>query len=424
MRPTTLLLLAALAALPGCGCGAVPADAVEDCAATQVLPDAVATDILFVIDDSQSMAEEQATLRDNLGVFIDTLIASPVQNDFRIGVTSTSVEGFGTGATAGQAYGAGPAAGVPYPDGALVAVAQDAGGAGLAGDLIYDAATHAATGGWGGARILDKGTTPEALARLAGDFRANVLLGVRGTGKEQPFRAARLALSDRLSDANAGFLRPGARLAVIFVTDEDDCSDSAEPGAASNTECHDPAVKGAAPPVLDPPEELASFLFGPLDGELRDVAVGVIAGFDPTSLAPSCGEPQCAGVNTACGTAFDKGDRFAALLGAVGGARMRLGSICDASFADTLAGFAEILMPSSLPLQGAPADWHMLGVSLTRAGGGTVACRVAEEGSAGAAAADAVYAPPRFGRPAQLTFQNGCRLGLGDAIDLRLVCVN
>jgi hypothetical protein len=49
---------------------------------------------------------------------------------------------------------------------------------------------------------------------------------------------------------------------------------------------------------------------------------------------------------------------------------------------------------------------------------------VAEEGSAGQAAADAVYSPPRFGRPAQLTFQNGCTLGLGDRIDLRIVCAN
>lgn len=413
MRTSTSLLLAALASLSGCACDTVPADAVEDCAASQVLPDSVATDVLFVIDDSGSMSQEQANLRDNLGVFIDALIASPVQNDFRIGVTSTSVETFGATATSGQAYAGGPSVGVPYPDGALVAVAQDAGGNGLAGDLVHDAAS-----GWGGTRILDKTS-----ATLARDFKANVQLGTSGSGKEQPFRAARLALSDRLLDANAGFLRPGARLAVIFVTDEDDCSDSADPRAASNGECHDLAVKDASPAILDPPGELASFLFSPVDGELRDVAVGAIAGFDPATLSPSCGDAAlCA--NTACATAFDKGDRFAALVDAVGGARMKLGSICDASFADTLRGFAEILMPSSLPLAGAPADWRMLVVTLAKAGGGTVPCVVAAEGTAGQATADAIYSPPRFDRPAQLAFRNACTLGLGDRIDLRLVCAN
>ena len=38
MRTSTIVLLAALAALPGCGCDTVPPDAVEDCTASAVLP--------------------------------------------------------------------------------------------------------------------------------------------------------------------------------------------------------------------------------------------------------------------------------------------------------------------------------------------------------------------------------------------------
>jgi hypothetical protein len=413
MRTRPVLLAALLSLLPACGCDPVPANAVEDCRVTAVLPDAVQTDILFVIDDSLSMQEEQANLSANLGAFIDALAASPVQNDFRVGVTSTSVEGFTLTA---QAYGGGPAAGDPYPDGALVAIQQDATGDGIPGDLTYDPVAYAATGGWGGSRILDKGSPT-----LVRDFKANVLLGLDGSGKEQPFRAARLALSDRLLDANAGFLRPGARLAVIFVTDEDDCSDSIDPRATSNAECHASSVKDADPPVLDPPGELAGFLLGPVDGELRDVAVGAIAGFNPNTLAPSCGDASiCA--DTTCATAYDDGERFAALRAALGAARMRLGSICDASFRDSLTGFAEILMPSTLPLQGAPADWRLLAVRLRRAAGDMTSCAVAAEGTPEQATADAVYSPPRFGRPAQLTFQNGCTLSLGDRIDVSVVC--
>ncbi|HET9551664.1 MAG TPA: hypothetical protein VFP50_01735 [Anaeromyxobacteraceae bacterium] len=413
MRTSTMILAAALAALPACSCDTPPPNALDSCQAAQVLPLAVQTDILFVIDDSGSMAEEQSNLSANLGAFIDTLAASPVADDFRIGVTTTSVENFDPTA---HAYPAGPSTGVPYPAGALVAVRQDASGLGVRGAFVYDAAAYAATGGWGGARVLDKGSPT-----LARDFKANVLVGLSGSGKEQPFRVARLALSDRLADANQGFLRPGARLAVVFVTDEDDCSDTVAPFAASNDECHAPAVKGAVPPILDPPADFAAFLLGPVDGELRDVAVGAIAGFDPNGLAPSCGVVGACADN-ACATAYDEGDRFAALQGLVGGARMRLGSICDTSFRTSLAQFAQLLMPTTMPLSGAPADWRMLAVSLSRAGGGSVACAVAEEGSAAQATADAVYSPPRFGRPAMLTFQRACALGLGDRIDVRIVC--
>jgi len=415
MRIRLIFLFVVLASLQACACDTVPAGAITDCQATQVLPDAVETDILFVVDDSLSMAEEQTNLRDNLAVFVQALASSPVQNHFRLGVTSTSVAAFGATTTTGHAYGSGPSRGVPYPAGALVAIRQVA-GVGQSGQLLYDAVTAATTGGWTGRRILDQGSPT-----LVADFKANVLLGTDGSGKEQPFRAARLALSDRLADANAGFLRPGARLAVIFLTDEDDCSDTDAPFADSNDACHAMATKDASPPILDTPEDLAAFLLGPIDGEQRDVVVGAIAGLDPATLAPSCGDTSLCS-DTACGTAFDKADRFVRLQAALGASRMQLGSICDASFADSLSRFATTLIPSALPLQGTPADWRMLVVTLTHADGSTVGCGVVEEGSAGQAGADAVYAAPRFGRPAQLTFQNRCALGLGDRIDVRLVC--
>lgn len=418
MRTLLLVTALAVAALaPGCACDSVPADALERCEASQVVPAEVQTDILFVIDDSRSMEEEQGNLSANLGAFVDALVASPIANHFRIGVTTTAAENFNATATAGQSYPAnGPAPNVPYPDGALVAIRQDAGGAGTPGALVYDAVAHAATGGWGGARILDRGA-PD----LVRDFRANVLVGLSGPGKEQPFRAARLALSDRLGDANAGFLRPGARLAVVFVTDEDDCSDAADPRAGSNAACHDDVVKQAHPPVLDPVDDFARFLLGPIDGELREVTLGVIAGFDAATLTPSCGDAAIC-ENTACGTAFDGADRFAALAAAVGGARVRLGSICDASFRQTLEDLAATVMPTTMPLEGAPADPGLLVVSVRRADGSAQACRVAEEGTTGQGAADAVYAAPRFGRPAMLTFQNACSLRLGDRIEVRIVC--
>ncbi len=414
MRTTTAMLYAALAALPGCACDTVPASAVQDCQAAQVLPDKVQTDILFVVDDSGSMSDNQANLAANLGAFIDTLAASPVQNEFRIGVTSTSVERYNATATSGQAYSAGPAAGTPYPDGAVVAIAQNVDGTVTAGNLIYDPVTYPQTGGWGGNRLLDAG-----MVSLPQDFKANVLVGTSGSGREQPFRAARQALTDRLAEANGGFLRPGARLAVFFVTDEDDCSGDPNAAVSSEAQCHSLAVKND-PALLDSVSGFAGFLLGPIGGELREVMVGAIAGFDPGTLEPSCGSATCA--NKSCATAYEQADRFYQLWTALGDSRMRVGSICDASFRDTLLRFAEQLTPSALPLKGTPADWRMLAVKLTRASGVVVACTVALDTTPQAPAADALYRPPGFGRPAQLTFQNACKLELGDRIDVSIVC--
>src|SRR5262249_23743634 len=134
-----LLPALALVMLGACRCDTLPVNALTSCQTTEVLPASVQTDILFVIDDSGSMSEEQANLASNLGAFIDALASSAVQNDFRIGVTNSSVDDFTNPGT----YGSGPSKGDPYPAGALVAIGTDLGGIVVPGQLIYDTTKYA-----------------------------------------------------------------------------------------------------------------------------------------------------------------------------------------------------------------------------------------------------------------------------------------
>jgi hypothetical protein len=416
MTPTRAAILAVvLAALAGCGgCDSVPTNAVQDCSQSQVFGGHVKTDILFVVDDSGSMSEEQANLATNLGAFINRLASLPIEDDYQIGVTTTDVENF-NGSTQFSA-------GHPYPQGALVAVTP-----GTPGSFIYSTATYPATNGWGGPRILVKGSPT-----LVQDFNANVHVGTAGSGKEQPFRAIKMALTDRIQDGtNAGFLRPGARLAVIVLSDEDDCSDSSHAIATTeppgNDECHTLSKKQT---VLDSVPEFASFLQGPIQGEQRDVVVGAIVGVSPGTLDLACTTPSVcsptppATCTTCCSTCYDRGDRDTWLLDAMGPARSRLASICDPSFAQALEDFATAIMSDTMPLEGAPADWRMLLAKVTRADGSTVSCTIASAGEsppADISAAGAVYTAPQMGGPS-LTFQGACALAPGDEIDVSVIC--
>lgn len=423
-RLRTALVLASLALLPRCACDTVPSQAVQNCNVSQVFAGKVKTDILFVIDDSGSMAQNQANLSANLGVFIDRLATLPIQDDYQIGVATTDVEDF----TAWPNFIQGPMINDPYPRGALVAVKQDASGNGIAGDFFYDTTAYASTNGWGGPRILPKGSPT-----LLRDFKANALVGTYGSPKEQPFRAARMALTDRIADGtNAGFLRPGARLAVIMISDEDDCSDSPPLGISTTTsvgitQCPMLSFKQT---VLDSVPDFAAFLQGPIAGETRDTVTAAIVGVAPGTLDLACTtaavcDPtppaECAG--GCCATADDRGDRFTWLLSAMG-PRSRLASICDASFAAALADFATAIMSDTLPLDGTPADWRMLVASVTKPGGQKISCVIAPSDATTAvrAAADAIYSAPQAGLPASLTFQGSCALAPGDLIDVSVVC--
>jgi len=335
------------------------------------------------------MAAEQSRLATAFADFIAQLSASPVQNDFQIGVTTTAVDlpicdaydGGGACTTwhLQTAYTSPPAkAGTPYAAGSLVA-----------------AAGHPA--------ILRAGSPT-----LVADFVANVQVGTTGPSKEQALRAMQQALDGR----NPGFLRPGARLAVILVGDEDDCSDSATaPGVIYPTfqdACHSAADQARLPPV----QTYVDLLRGPLGGEVRSVHLGILAGLDSAT-----GQP----VQPSCNRDGYPGYRFRLLADAFG-ADAVVADVCQPDFSTTLAAIATALDPGqTVPLAGAPADWRLLQVGLTRADGSQASCRVGAPGTP-AADAQAIYQAPQGGGPPRITFQGTCLLRPGDSIQIRVVC--
>ncbi len=159
-------------------------------------------DILFVVDNSGSMAEEQASLAANFVRFINTLrsVDGGLPN-LHIGVVSTDV-------------GAGP-----Y---------NISGCTGDGDNGALQSAPRAACSPPSDAYIRDVsnpsgGRTTNYSGTLEDTFSCIARLGIDGCGFEQPLESMRRALSGTNAQ-NTGFLRPNAALAVIIISDEDDCS--------------------------------------------------------------------------------------------------------------------------------------------------------------------------------------------------------
>lgn len=143
-------------------------------------------DILWVVDNSNSMQVEQTLLADGFGSFI-----SEIENtgaDFHLGVITTDFD----------------------PD-------DEA-----RGQLL------------GSPAVITPSDDYLAL------FQERALVGLQGSGKEKGLAAAAYALSPIMTTGvNAGFLRQEANLLVVFVTDEEDCSDDGRLGPdADNTACY------------------------------------------------------------------------------------------------------------------------------------------------------------------------------------------
>ncbi len=131
-----------------------------------------ASDVLFVVDNSCSMANEQALLAENFSAFLDTILQS--ETDFHVGVVSTDMT-----------------------------------------DPLHAGRLQESLG----LRWIDPETEQPEIR-----YEEMVLLGVTGDPDERGRDAAFAALEGRADEANAGFLREEASLHVMVVSDENDAS--------------------------------------------------------------------------------------------------------------------------------------------------------------------------------------------------------
>jgi hypothetical protein len=169
-------------------------------------------DFLFVIDNSNSMANEQALLIDAFPGFVAAIEDGlPQATDFHVGVTKTDVFGFDDDPAPD------PQNPCPYQLGGLLATSTPPGqksGTGPACDFAS------------GAQYMTGGPT------LAAEFSCAAQVGIKGNTGEYQAGATLAALSAAQAEpgaCNDGFLRDDALLIVTVITDEDD--DWSEPDA-------------------------------------------------------------------------------------------------------------------------------------------------------------------------------------------------
>jgi hypothetical protein len=216
-------------------------------------------DLLFLIDDSTSMAPLQQNLARNFPRFMQALEAAPGGlPDVHIAVASTDmgVQGEGTPSAIGGCDGEGKAGAFQYSArGPCTATNLQAG------------ATF----------ISNVGGVANYAGSLADTFACMAALGESGCGFEQPFAAMTRALGADGRSApvpNQGFLRDDAYLGIVLITNEDDCSavpgsrlfdvDSdvtltSELGPPSNFRCNEFGhLCDGVPPVRDAPNNSTS----------------------------------------------------------------------------------------------------------------------------------------------------------------------
>jgi hypothetical protein len=191
------------------------------------LPQSAKLDVLFVVDNSNSMSEEQQSLAQAFPRFMNTLLLYGFTLDLRVGVISTDLG-------AGD-YGL-PSCEVANGDGGKLQTTPRVTGCKPPGGPFIS--------------LVDTvSNVPDDMINEA--FSCIVQLGNGGCGFEQPLGAVLKAVD---GTTNADFPRRDSVLAVVVVTDEDDCT-------AADTKLYDPSQSSLADP-LGPLTSFRCFEFG------------------------------------------------------------------------------------------------------------------------------------------------------------------
>jgi hypothetical protein len=194
-------------------------------------------DILFVIDNSGSMGEEQAILAQNFGSFITVLEAEDVEANYRIGVTTTDNSNpwcpgttpeagnlvltscktrindflFNNGAVDVQDLACNNICTLTEAELAITPTTTDDDDEPKARPWLEN--------------IEGKKNIPASTSTVDA-FRCFGPQGINGCGFESQLETMYLALkrADNVEENEFGFLRAQAILAIVHVTDEEDCS--------------------------------------------------------------------------------------------------------------------------------------------------------------------------------------------------------
>ena len=197
-------------------------------------------DVLFVVDNSASMAEEQTALAEHFAEFV--AYADGLAIDYQIGVTTT--------------------------------------------DVPNDAGTL-------------QGTTPLIEPGLTQAFLTNVQVGTSGSDSEKGLEASLLALEGTTPDTFGPYRRPDANLAVIYVSDDDDHSSEAVGSILSALNQHMSGMTGtlaAHALVAMPPgcsEETENY-------GLRYMETAIATGGTSTSICDTDFEAAFSDIGVAC----------------------------------------------------------------------------------------------------------------------------
>jgi hypothetical protein len=217
----------------------------------------------------------------------------------------------------------------------------------------------------------------------ANPVQGNVIVGTCGSGQEQALQAARLAVqraiagqqrdtwdidgnlswtpATRTAGATAEWPHPNAKLVLVFVGDEDDCSAPADSGGGvvwlPLSPEQDTCVNSSHGETVKqyPVTEIVDYFFSlgrPLGAAfISPTAQSACSGAECT--AGMCCDTVCTGSASVCRTntcgAQSPGNRLSAAAAEFRnrGADVVAGSICDPNFGEILAQIADIVKPPS-----------------------------------------------------------------------------
>lgn len=414
MKYRTFLATASLAFVASCqgcfGCKTSPVDNPANglpgtCQTQQPAIAPPKLDILFVIDNSNSMAEEQAGVATELTAFIEELKkGGGVPSDFNIGVVTTGVYLHGKIGDAAPFF-----TDYPYQSGHLrpVPVALDG------GLTDFDNVM--------GERLL-VGTDPDLITK----FDKLVRQGISGSGQETPFEAVRLALTTPglidtplAEGGNGGFLRDGARLLVVVLSDEDDCSEEVRPPLVIITDdqtTNQCSVQANSLTTVSEYHRIFTEELKNSDGTRKEVIWTAIApvGIDTKAAQEIIDNGHVRNID--CPTSNQGGLRHRQMAEMFDSTLVNLDSICRSSYRDTLINIAQLAsVVQSLTIDNIP-DPGLLAFVITRADNSKETCTFANNGLVN-------FSRSSDGATVRIQFGNQCRRRADDiSVTLKLIC--